>query len=324
MNTGVLNDHYKWGWGNDWYSTPSSPISKMQISFTSAGTSGSFHDETINAALALANKSTKPLLVCLSGGIDSQVICLALKEAKIPFTAFTMRWLDNDSQVINNDDVNYAVHFCKMHNISHLLHDACLETFLLGMGSAIAERCCFQFYRLLTHVFIANEFKESHTIIIGDGNVVFDSANGNLVVDIDPTIIQQYFLEEDIDGTAHFFKYTPELLLAQINNETCLAFLDAHESLYSAYIHDSKTPYWSWRMFGSYVKPLIYQTHWDGLLHRSKQHGFETYDDSYWKKQIHDLGGRKFGGTDNLIQIPAKEFLEFMKSPKGTERIWKA
>jgi hypothetical protein len=322
MNAGVLNNHYKWGWGNEWYSTPKSPTSKFQISLTSAGTCDSFHDETMRAILDISAKSSKPIVVGLSGGIDSQVICLALMEAKVPFTTCTMRWYSNDGQVINFDDVSYAIKFCRMHNIKHIVDDGNLHNFLSGLGSRAAEDCCLQFYRALTQVFLADKFKDSHTVVIGGGNVVFDIEGDELFVDIDSTVIQQYLLENDIEGTTQFFKYTPELILSQINNETCLAFLDAYQSLYSAYAENSKTPYWSWRLFSSYVKPLIYQTNWDGLLHRSKQHGFETYDDTYWKKQITDLGGKKFGGVKNTIKIPAKKFLEFMKLPKGTEHIW--
>jgi len=244
-------------------------------------------------------------------------------EAKVPFVAFTMCWQHN-GQMINVDDVNYAIQFCRMHNIKHILQDGDLENYLSGMGSRIAEQYCFQFYRLLTQAFFANKFKDTHTVVLGNGNVIFDIWNNQLVVDIDPTIIQQYLLENDIEGTAHFFSYTPELILSQLNNETCLAFINSYQSLYSAYAENSKTPYWSWRMFGSYVKPLIYQTNWDGLLHRSKHHGFETYDDSYWKKQIDFLGGKKFDGADNAIKLPAMELLDFLKLPKGTERIWSA
>jgi len=71
-------------------------------------------------------------------------------------------------------------------------------------------------------------------------------------------------------------------------------------------------------------KAINISDNWDGLLHRSKHHGFETYDDSYWKKQIDFLGGKKFDGADNAIKLPAMELLDFLKLPKGTERIWSA
>jgi len=63
----------------------------------------------------LKNHVGENVYVALSGGIDSQFVCLCLKKANIPFRAITMV-MDND---FNKPDVNSARKFCKKHNILH-------------------------------------------------------------------------------------------------------------------------------------------------------------------------------------------------------------
>lgn len=321
MNTGVLNEHFKWGWGDSWYTLPTNANEKFKVSLVSAGTCGSFHDETVKAAILLAAMSTKPLLVCLSAGLDSQVISLALKEAKIPFTALTLCCLNRHGGIINHDDVEFSKQFCKLHNIQQEIVSFDFEEFLGGWGSTVAEECAVMYYRTLTVAYCAKYGKDTHTVISGDGNVTFALTETGLGVCAQTSNNQSYFMQNNIEGTAHFFKYTPELTLSQIDNPIVLPYLDAYQSLYSAFTENSSTPHLTWRMFGSYVKPLLYQANWDGLIHRAKQHGFEKFDDSYWKPRIDALGMKRLWSSQDLI-IPAKELLAFLKQPKGTTKIW--
>ena len=64
-------------------------------------------------------KEYKTIEVQLSGGIDSQFLCLMLQRLKIPFHALTFRY-DND---FNDFDVNSAIKFCQKHNIKHYIKD---------------------------------------------------------------------------------------------------------------------------------------------------------------------------------------------------------
>jgi hypothetical protein len=256
----------------------------------------------------------------LSAGLDSQIVCLALKEIKKDFEAVTMAWLDNDGNIINADDVNYAIEFCKLHNIKHTCVKYSVEAFLAGRGTYLAQKYCIHFYRKIVQAHLLDLYKDTHTILIGAGNPVFDMVGGKLMIEISATYLQRCYVNEGVEGTSIFFKYTPELYMSQIDNVFCDAFLaGAYKSMFDAFKEDSKNPYWTWRMFTSYFKPLVCQANWDGLLHRSKQHGFETYSkDDYWKKQIElQRAGRK-----NILYADAFEFTEFLKQPKGTQRLW--
>ncbi len=61
----------------------------------------------------------KAIEVQLSGGIDSQFLCLMLRKLKIPFHALTFKY-DND---FNDREVDSAIKFCQEHNIKHYIKD---------------------------------------------------------------------------------------------------------------------------------------------------------------------------------------------------------
>jgi hypothetical protein len=62
-------------------------------------------------------KEYKTIEVHLSGGIDSQFLCLMLQKLKIPFHALTFKY-DND---FNDWEVDSATKFCRKNNIKHYI-----------------------------------------------------------------------------------------------------------------------------------------------------------------------------------------------------------
>jgi hypothetical protein len=70
-------------------------------------------------------KKYKTIEVHLSGGIDSQFLCLMLQKLKIPFHALTFRY-DND---FNDWEVDTAIKFCQEYNIKHYIKDFNLSKF---------------------------------------------------------------------------------------------------------------------------------------------------------------------------------------------------
>lgn len=325
MNTGTHNDFYRWGWDDGWFNAPPTVDSTFKVSFVTPNNTMPLRDELMRASYLIANRFDKPLLVCLSGGLDSQIVCLALKEAQVPFTPFIMNWKAPNGDLINHDDVQFAHQFCAMHGWEPLTDTAYLEEFLAEKGRNAARSSRIQHYRMLTQIHYADRFKDTHAVIICAGNPSFDVRDGELFISAPTSAVQQYFIDHDVQGSAQFLKYTSELFCSQVVNKIGLAFIGSFPSLYSVYEENSKTPWWSWRLFTSYVKPLIYQANWgDGLIHRSKKHGFETYDDSFWKAEIHRIGSEAFGHHDNEVRMKIGDFMAFAESKSPLHQIWHA
>jgi len=77
-------------------------------------TETSLRNYRIQAAERCANLLGNNIALCLSGGIDSQCMAQAFKEANIPFTAYIL----NFNKELNIQDVNHARLYCRVNNIN--------------------------------------------------------------------------------------------------------------------------------------------------------------------------------------------------------------
>jgi asparagine synthetase B (glutamine-hydrolysing) len=73
----------------------------------------SWRREMTNTVNSIAVSTHRPIVLCFSGGIDSEVIALSLIENNIPFTVLTVKQKNN----INRYDTKWADDFCKKYNI---------------------------------------------------------------------------------------------------------------------------------------------------------------------------------------------------------------
>lgn len=87
---------------------------------------GDFRYEVNQRALSIANKTTKPINVFYSGGIDSEVVLLSFIENKIPFTAVIKKY-NND---YNKHDIDFALKFVKKRNIPYIVEEEDLDEYL--------------------------------------------------------------------------------------------------------------------------------------------------------------------------------------------------
>jgi hypothetical protein len=61
---------------------------------------------------------TKPIVLYLSGGLDSELVANALLEANIPFVPVIFKWSDNNGVVQNDNETVHAYTFCAAHALS--------------------------------------------------------------------------------------------------------------------------------------------------------------------------------------------------------------
>ena len=76
----------------------------------------SWIEETRLAARKIADSTTKPIWLCSSGGIDSEVMCEAFYAEKIPFSILTLSH-NNGQKTINDHDISYATAWCNNHGV---------------------------------------------------------------------------------------------------------------------------------------------------------------------------------------------------------------
>lgn len=66
---------------------------------------------------------TSPILMYLSGGVDSELVASIMVEEKIPFDVVIFKWMTADGTVGNADDIKYAFDFCTKHNIAAVIKE---------------------------------------------------------------------------------------------------------------------------------------------------------------------------------------------------------
>jgi hypothetical protein len=104
----------KYGWGNQTYGHRTSSDAKFWIKYGRCNTEPSdFRNECIRAARLIYESTNKKILIHLSGGIDSEIICRAFLEAKLPFEVCIWKFKDD----LNYHDIIYAIDFCKKYDI---------------------------------------------------------------------------------------------------------------------------------------------------------------------------------------------------------------
>jgi hypothetical protein len=79
-------------------------------------------------ALKNSLKTIENPLLYLSGGIDSELVCLALLDAGIEFQTVMFEWVDNTGFILNEEDLSFARELCKTHNLSPIVERVNIES----------------------------------------------------------------------------------------------------------------------------------------------------------------------------------------------------
>ncbi len=154
--------------------------------------------------------------IFFSGGLDSNVVAEAFKEAKVPHKIFIMRYNNG----WNDYDIKYAIDWCKGYNIKYDLYDGDVLKFWKNMDwYEIAVESKMTSPQQLYYMYMAKNV---------DGYPVFGNGEPDLTREVDGKISGIYakeifsfklFLKDK--GQGSFFHHTPEQRLSwYIENET--------------------------------------------------------------------------------------------------------
>lgn len=312
------NNHYKWGWGDDWFNKVQPGLDfHVQIGSCTQRPK-SFHDECVRAAKLIVAQFTKPTLVGLSGGSDSQVVCMALLELKHPFTPMIMHLVNDADIEYNKHDTDTAYEFCKQFSLTPIVERVNIDQFYAGRGLELAKDYCLTNVETVLQLYAIEKFKDKYSYIMAGGGLVITKHPDWIGTDADtllatfgPTPIQQYLIENNVEGVTHFFMYTPELIYSYLNNPVMDLFKRAHVALFDSYITrpggtDLPPGGWWW-LFNLYVKPLFYVDSWPKLVQKRKFTGFEKAAKLLDKARAEMAKGREALDLPNrhiLVTIP--------------------
>jgi hypothetical protein len=278
-----------------------------------------FNQEVLNAAKICAEKAKGKIVVCFSGGIDSEVIVRALHQLKVDFVALSFVYT-SDNGWINYHDVWHAENCCKELGIKHTIHEYDLNEFIrTGMDYYYDNkyfRNDLKIYYLLRMEFMRIGKQYGDYIIKGSGEQRFEmihTPTNTLIngknhtkypTDTEVGIMHspalsnvlRYMKEFGIDGNPYFYYTTPELCAAY-QQIPIIDFSLKQPNFYNN---------WNSTII---TKTLAYQCVYPHLTGRKKFNGFEHVSQEYldlFKEKISKFNDH----TPSKIWMPLNQFRE--------------
>lgn len=328
------NNHFKWGWGNDWWGSYSDyqPYN-IQLGVVSRPPE-SFRSECVRTVCDIANSASKPILLGLSGGSDSQVAALSLLEAKIPFTALIVRYCKPGHAVLNQHDIATAYEFCKKFNVEFQELDIDIDQYYRDRGPELAKKYNMAKLETLIQTGVMDLVCGNYCYIMAGGDVMFVPPAAKISAQYDipllnnltgepcwwesPVPIMQYMIDQGYEGTSKFYMYSPELIASYLGHPVMQMFLNNADIIYSSYVDLEPASSRWWRCFHWMYKPLMTRSEFPELLPTKKYTGFENLYASQTatsKMSIYDeiLNNATRGVyRDEKILITVKDLLKYV------------
>ena len=104
----TFNNHFKFGYNGEWFNQRQSPDDKFIAKFGRAESILTFSDAGVDASRKIAMSTDRPIYVCTSGGIDSEIVVKFFLKAKVNFTVAMLEFKNKE----NEHDLKYAYKLC--------------------------------------------------------------------------------------------------------------------------------------------------------------------------------------------------------------------
>jgi hypothetical protein len=263
-------DHFKFGWGDGTYNFSENDLTYWVKFGKAERIPGDFRTECVNAARLIGQSAEKPVMVCFSGGIDSEIILTSMIEAGVKCKALIANII-HEGVVVNAHDTKYAFEYVEKHNVDHLVYDFDLADFF--RNRLLADVINYRAPRpgLLIHADLVRTFSKNYLCVLGGGDLHFYRGEFNNK----PEFSEMYVTEEQVSVSAihaavdlgetvvsRFFMYTPELMLSWLLNNDIKNFIKNEKAFTTITSYN--------------IKPFIFHKLWPELIPRPKYTGFEN------------------------------------------------
>lgn len=228
----------------------------------------SFREECVRAAEELvAEARGLPLFVCVSGGIDGEVVARSMMEVGAAFTPVLFQYKKH-----RPDDLKNAHHFAKTFGLSLRVIDFDENTFFKGEFLKLAEQ------HALYEPFVAFDLKRMQMLdgfsVFGAGDIVLERRPGLDPVSFESGSLfqpERLFRAQGGKTCYRFFQSTAELMLSFLRDPIIAKWIEIHDELGMA----------NSRQFKSYM----YKSHWPDVVLRKKWTGYERFSGLYLEAQ---------------------------------------
>ena len=286
------DNHFKWGWGDTWYGPPTNKEQyKIHLGHTTRP-HGSLREESVKAAEYIANQTNKPIIVGLSGGSDSQMTCLSLLQAKVPFSVIIAKYRYNDGKIVNMHDIEYAYEFCKKFNIKFQEFEINIDEFFKTKALELCKQYCMPKVGTIIQTQVMDFVGKDYCYIMAGGDPVMISMRSmpaeehGLKVYMNhfsepywhesPVPIMQHMISNGYEGTSKFFLYTPELIASYLGDPIVQDFLRTFDVIMDSFISVTGGRERVWKCFHMLYKPIMTTREFPELIRTRKFTGYEN------------------------------------------------
>ena len=250
-----------------------------------------WRDEVLNTARTIAETTDRELYVCHGGGIDGEVVCLALMELNIDFTVVTVRHTSGT----NIHDVKYATHFCDTNNLKQKIVSLDLNYFYKTYVVDKINNGYISFNMFMYFQIYAMELIESWNgcAIIAGGEQIYCTRNNQLHLHLDGPIMTplEWCKNNNVNHHPLFYMHNSELVASYMQLDL-IKLLTSDPDYYA----DSQVNL-------SYEKIMIYHKYWKNMARRPKYTGYEYIPRDlmlWWRNGYHT----EFKKIQNDLYIP--------------------
>jgi hypothetical protein len=314
------NDHYKWGFNDNFFNRPERE-GWFQVQLGSCERPhGTFREECINSARLLGERLDKPIRAGLSGGSDSQVVCLSLMEAGVPFTPTALRLNSMDGRFLNKFDIDGAFEFCEKHNLELDVVELDLDYWYTRRYMQLVNDYCIISPEISVQLYLVEKFRDTHCYINGGGDpMIFKKTDedgvSSLCYELGPTPIEQYMMDEGIHGCLKFFMYTPEQIASYFDHPIF--------HMYNA-SRDSMRDLSSYGYFTNVIKPMMYAQEFPELISRVKNTGFEKYPFMQAVRHYTQRMNDYINPKAKMVKWKYEEILDHLNNGGGEVKVWRS
>lgn len=219
--------------------------------------------EIDNTTKNIAKSTTKPIFLCFSGGIDSEVVALSLIKNNIDFTILTVKHTEGT----NSHDIHYTYEFCKKHNIKQVIVDLDVtEFFTNGIKDYIQQGYkAIRIFRYLQLFILETVEKMGGCAILCSGEQVYCNIEGEICLnrDLGYMMALEWCKNNNTLHYPYFFEQNSELFASYMKLDL-IDYLIKDPTYFTNYIDNMSTE-----------KIIIYHKYWPNMKKRNKYHGFE-------------------------------------------------
>lgn len=292
---------------NSWYTV--TDTSFFLRGSTEAQRPLSFRSECIRAAKLIFENTYLPIRVCLSGGLDSQVVALAFKHAGVPFEVCTVRLLF-EGKVVNQHDVANADLLAQSLDMKPFVIEVNTEDIFDAIHTGKGR--CTNHNHVLHNLLCGLDTTVCWVLGVGPQDRLYYRPQ-----------VRKYGLvyEESAaqrglglsDQSVSFFFYTPELFCAFADCEEFRLANQALPGLHASLVHyngtltDIHTHRFGFRrneLVNAWVKPGVFHTAWPELISTPKFHGFEEVPLEVLVPSLEKLNDSNRGTPYTVVPYP--------------------